>query len=654
MKDEYKERGYMAFFILFLLCITTLSATVTADDLIVKVGVYENEPLIFTDTNGSVKGIYADIIEYIASKEGWKIEYIHGSWDECLRRLRNGEIDIMTDIAYSEERSKIYDFSNETVWVNWGVLYIQPSSKIESFFDLENKKISVVKNDIYYIGPEGIKNLMEKFDINCTFVEVYEYAEVLESVENKNVTGGVVNRLFGMRFEEDYHVDKSPIVFSPIELRFAFPKNASINPYLIEKIDYYMKELKKDKNSIYYQSIGNYLGQKIGGEPIELIPRWVKDVLLVSSGVIFFLTIVGVVSRIQVKRKTAELKESEEKYRTLVENAVEGIYRTTLDGKILEINPAVAEMFGYSREEFMEIENVESTYKNPEGRKKFIEKLKKDGEIKDYEIEYIRKDGKTLIAKESARLNDGIIEGIIHDVTEQKEYERKLEAIAEISNSLIGRINLDEIYGKSLREVIKALGADGGVIFELKGKHLYLKKTYGMSEDYKKKYKEIPFGSHLVGKVAEEGKAILIKESKKDKRATPDVIESEEYHSAIVVPIILEGEVVGSMGIISRKPNYFSPSDMETLQSVANQVAAAVNAVRMHNEIIKALKQEREFKLRAAHYFFNPIAIAKGYLDLAMEELPEKQKKKIESAHRAIVRVQKVVENVVRKGEIHE
>jgi len=66
------------------------------------------------------------------------------------------------------------------------------------------------------------------------------------------------------------------------------------------------------------------------------------------------------------------------------------------------------------------------------------------------------------------------------------------------------------------------------------------------------------------------------------------------------------------------------------------------------------LKQEREFKLRAAHYFFNPIAIAKGFLDLTMEEVKGEQKKKLEAARGAIERVEKVVKNVIQRGEIYE
>jgi ABC-type amino acid transport substrate-binding protein len=65
--------------------------------------------------------------------------------------LENGKIDVMTAIAYSEERDIIYDFSNETVFFNWGTVYTRSGSTIDSLFDLENKRVAVLANDIYYI-----------------------------------------------------------------------------------------------------------------------------------------------------------------------------------------------------------------------------------------------------------------------------------------------------------------------------------------------------------------------------------------------------------------------------------------------------------------------------------------------------------------------
>jgi len=83
-----------------LLCLSLLYASgiceaVSADDAItIKVGIYENQPKFFTDENGNASGFWPDIIEYIASQEKWEIEYVHGTWTECLERLEQNEIAI--------------------------------------------------------------------------------------------------------------------------------------------------------------------------------------------------------------------------------------------------------------------------------------------------------------------------------------------------------------------------------------------------------------------------------------------------------------------------------------------------------------------------------------------------------------------------------
>jgi len=65
----------------------------------IKVGVYQNRPLLFKDSDGNVKGIFADIIKYVAAKEGWTIEYMSEPWAQCIMDLKSGELDILAAIA---------------------------------------------------------------------------------------------------------------------------------------------------------------------------------------------------------------------------------------------------------------------------------------------------------------------------------------------------------------------------------------------------------------------------------------------------------------------------------------------------------------------------------------------------------------------------
>lgn len=106
----------------------------------VKVGIYNNEPLIFVGADGQGKGVFADVIEYIASREDWQIEYVPGNWQQCLSRLSNNQIDILCTIAFSDARDKLYDFSKENVLTNWGQLYTPLGSDIKAITDIAGKK----------------------------------------------------------------------------------------------------------------------------------------------------------------------------------------------------------------------------------------------------------------------------------------------------------------------------------------------------------------------------------------------------------------------------------------------------------------------------------------------------------------------------------
>jgi ABC-type amino acid transport substrate-binding protein len=122
-------------FVLFLIP-SPLSA-----NLQVTVGVYQNKPLIFVDGDGTTRGIYADVLEYVASKEGWSVRYLPGSFQQGLDRLKSGEIDVLCTIAYSKERDSWCDFTNENLLTNWGQIYTPKNSKIRTIVDLDNKKV---------------------------------------------------------------------------------------------------------------------------------------------------------------------------------------------------------------------------------------------------------------------------------------------------------------------------------------------------------------------------------------------------------------------------------------------------------------------------------------------------------------------------------
>jgi signal transduction histidine kinase len=307
MKGRNMKKCCVLLLCLALLWGAAFPIAVSANDPVtVRVGVYENSPKIFTDDRGNASGFWPDIIEYIASEEGWEVEYIHGTWIQCLNRLEKNEIDIMPDVSYTEARSKLYAFSNETVLASWSRVYAKEEADIQSILDLEGKDIAVLKGSANVEGPEGIKELVKKFDLDCTFTELDSYTKVFEMVESGEADAGVTNKDFGNMHEKDFDVERTPIIFRPSHIQFAFPKESSLTPYLIERIDYHMKDLKANVDSIYYQSLVKWLGVKPAEKPV--IPGWIIWTLIGIGGLAFLLAGGSFILRSQVRAKTQQLQ----------------------------------------------------------------------------------------------------------------------------------------------------------------------------------------------------------------------------------------------------------------------------------------------------------------------------------------------------------
>lgn len=125
-----------------------------------------------------------------------------------------------------------------------------------------------------------------------------------------------------------------------------------------------------------------------------------------------------------------ELRTAEKKYRSIFDNAIEGIFQTSLDGRFLSANAALAQAIGYeSPEELMrKVTDIgKQLYVDETGRTAILDRLMQDGYILNVETQFFRKDGSILWASQSARLirdEDGTplhIEGTITDITATKQ-----------------------------------------------------------------------------------------------------------------------------------------------------------------------------------------------------------------------------------------
>jgi PAS domain S-box-containing protein len=153
-------------------------------------------------------------------------------------------------------------------------------------------------------------------------------------------------------------------------------------------------------------------------------------------------------------RHIEERRKSEEQYRILFEKSKDMIFVSTPQGKYLDINPAAQELLGYSsKEEMLQLDINTDIFANPEDRKVYQQVLTEKGFVKDYELEFKRKDGEilTVLSTTSTLRNDKgdivVYMGIDRDITERKKLEQqllqaqKMEAVGQLSGGIAHDFN---------------------------------------------------------------------------------------------------------------------------------------------------------------------------------------------------------------------
>ena len=152
-----------------------------------------------------------------------------------------------------------------------------------------------------------------------------------------------------------------------------------------------------------------------------------------------------------VARRDAEeaLRQTQDLYRGLFEESRDGILIVERDGRIIDVNPACCDLFGYSREELLAL-NARELYWDPADREAFQEQIERDGFVRDYEQRMRRRDGgdlHCLMTHSVRRSPQGAVlgyQGIARDITGRKRLEKELLTYQERLRSLSAQIVLAE------------------------------------------------------------------------------------------------------------------------------------------------------------------------------------------------------------------
>jgi sigma-B regulation protein RsbU (phosphoserine phosphatase) len=163
---------------------------------------------------------------------------------------------------------------------------------------------------------------------------------------------------------------------------------------------------------------------------------------------------------IERKRSEMALLQAEEKYRSIFENTVEGIFQTTPDGRYLSANPALARIYGHSSPEDLvnAVTNIsKDLYVDPQTREEFVRLMEKHDVVSGFESRVYRRDGTIIWISENVRAvrdRQGLLlyyEGTVEDITERQKHQEDLKNSEALYHSLVETLP-QNIFRKDLNE----------------------------------------------------------------------------------------------------------------------------------------------------------------------------------------------------------
>jgi len=314
------------------------------------------------------------------------------------------------------------------------------------------------------------------------------------------------------------------------------------------------------------------------------------------------------VTRDITERKNAEnaLRESEEKFRSIAEHSMVGIYLIQ-SGKIMYGNSRLAEIFGIDIDEIVGHRSLED-FILPEDvpvvRENIRKRLAGEEDSIHYEFRGLHRDGRVLhLEVFGTRIRyrgEPAIIGTLLDVTERKtaeeEREKKSEELAAINRIIIktqGTLDSDEFMGVTLDAVCDLLMPDMALFYIARDGRLFLEDWRPTEERNVVHEKE--FGECLCGIAARGREVVYSSDIHADIRCTLDECKRAGMHSFVALPFRRGGELLGLLGLGWKKQREFEDK-RDFFETLAGSLSIAIHNTMLYREV-KKYAEELEVKI---------------------------------------------------------
>jgi PAS domain-containing protein len=270
---------------------------------------------------------------------GVNVEFHLSPWNDAKQALLGGKIDVINGMAYSADRDALYDFSvphNELYFD----LFVRKKSDIVDLSDIKGKQIIIQSGGI-------MEEYLQSSNFNGQIVNAATPLEALQLLASGKYDGALLNKMQGYYIIDTYHLTNLRSTGESINnVSYAFAvKNG--NNELRQELNQALATV--DETGVYDGLVKKWFSPYVEQSLFDQA----RSYIYAGIGLILFSLIIlswlWTVRR-TVRRRTQELRASEEKYRLLIQNAAEGVIVIS-SGEMVYINPLGREILGFSSEE---------------------------------------------------------------------------------------------------------------------------------------------------------------------------------------------------------------------------------------------------------------------------------------------------------------
>jgi PAS domain S-box-containing protein len=405
--------------------------------------------------DGRPEGINIDVLQALSKAMGRKISIQLMLWNEAAQeKVLKGEADALTLMSPSDERRKLYDFSDPTLPIQYSIFVKSDNMTIHQVKDLGGKRVGVTSG--------GFPRKVLESNNRILLVFIKNYLEGFQLLLSGTIDAVGADTWVGAYTIQEHGIRGVKVAREPFANKSSCIAVKKGNVKLLNDINAGIKKLRNDG------TIKQLIGKWSSKEVVFLTRERIRIILLVAI-IMLFLAVAGAIIiwnkalREQVREKTSSLRNSEEKYHSLVDFADDSIYLVDRDCRYLFMNKKHLSRLGLTAEKA--IGGKYSEFHSEDDTKDFVKKVEKvfkTGNSIQYEHRSPR-DGRYFLATLSPVKEQGgrtiSVSVISKNITALKQAEEELRQTRGYLENLINYANAPIIVWDPIMKITRFNGA---------------------------------------------------------------------------------------------------------------------------------------------------------------------------------------------------